>query len=300
VPGTDSGSRAFGLEAVALLEHLPPGRELALAYTNLAMTCATAMRSEEAIGWGERALDLRGAPRRRGEITVHAQIIINGCRADYEQLEQNLERARRAGFSAQVARAYVTIGAISVELAPIPPRAGPGSRYRLLQRTRPRAVPVVPSPIAHAYFDQGRWSEAADSAASVLRIPAHVHNTANHRPRRPCTGPHAAAIPRCGRCWTRHGLWAEPTGELPRLGLVSAARAEAAWLAGRQRGSRGDRGRIRPGRSAAMPVARWGICLLASTRCSDRAEVRVAEPYARVSGDHARPRPVRGPGWMPA
>ena len=89
---------------------------------------------------------------------------------------------------------------------------------------------------ARLELDQGRWSEAAESAASVLRIP------------RTSTRPRIESLVVLARVRARRGdpdVWplldeawdlAEPTNELPRLGPVAVARAEAAWLEGRPGG----------------------------------------------------------------
>ena len=81
-------------------------------------------------------------------------------------------------------------------------------------------------------LNEGRWTDAADSAAAVLRIP------------RSSTTPRIVALTVLGLVRARRGdpgqwdlldeAWelAEPTGELHRLGPVAAARAEAAWIAG--------------------------------------------------------------------
>src|SRR5207302_7108491 len=97
-------------------------------------------------------------------------------------------------------------------------------------------------------LDQGRWSQAADSAASVLRIP------------RTSTTPRIVSLVVLGLLRARRGdpgqwaaldeAWAlaEPTGELPRLGPVAAARAEVAWL-------EGDRDAVEAATAAAIPLA---------------------------------------------
>jgi DNA-binding CsgD family transcriptional regulator len=87
---------------------------------------------------------------------------------------------------------------------------------------------------ARAELDQGRWSTAADSAASVLRAP------------------HASTLPRIhalvvlGLVRARRGdpgvrdaldealALAPPSGELQRIESVASARAEAAWLEGKR------------------------------------------------------------------
>src|SRR6185295_20153175 len=83
---------------------------------------------------------------------------------------------------------------------------------------------------ARLQLDQGLWSEAVDSAAAVLQIP------------RSSTRPRIESLVVVARVRARRGdpgVWplldeawalAEPTNELPRLGPVAVARAEAAWL----------------------------------------------------------------------
>jgi DNA-binding CsgD family transcriptional regulator len=57
-PGRTAEAEDAAREAVTLLEALPPGREPAMAYANLGAICAQAARSEEAVGWAGRALEL--------------------------------------------------------------------------------------------------------------------------------------------------------------------------------------------------------------------------------------------------
>ena len=85
---------------------------------------------------------------------------------------------------------------------------------------------------ARLELDQGRWGTASESAAAVLGMP------------RSSITPRIVALVVLGLVRARRGdpgqwapleeAWAlaEPTGELPRLAPVAAARAEAAWLEG--------------------------------------------------------------------
>jgi len=57
-PGLTADAERMGREAVGLLETLPPGRELARAYATLASTYSPASRTEDALLWGTRALEL--------------------------------------------------------------------------------------------------------------------------------------------------------------------------------------------------------------------------------------------------
>jgi DNA-binding CsgD family transcriptional regulator len=101
---------------------------------------------------------------------------------------------------------------------------------------------------ARMQLDLGLWTEAAITASTVLR----VHRTS--------TSPRIHALVVLGLVRARRGdpewqapleeAWtlAEPTGELPRLAPVAAARAEVAWLTG-------DREAIAPAVEDALELA---------------------------------------------
>ena len=236
-PGRTAEAERRARDAVDLLEGLPPGRELAMAYANLATTYGAAARSEEAIACGKRALAL--AERLDDvEIAVHAlaTIGVNQFATEgVEKLEQSLERAQSAGLAEQVGRVFVLLAgaAVSERRHAVAGRhLEAGIDYcsdRGLELFRLYLLAFR----ARLELDQGRWAEAADSAAAVLRIP------------RTSTTPRIHALVVLGLVRARRGdpeqwaaldeAWklAEPTGELHRLGPVAAARAEAAWLEGR-------------------------------------------------------------------
>jgi tetratricopeptide (TPR) repeat protein len=231
-PGrTDEAERLAG-SAVALLEGLPPSRELASAYATLAWLRACAVRSEEAIVSARRAIDLA---ERLGDpaVTVYALSTIGVCQ-DYEKLEQSLEDARHAGLDEQQGRIFIPLAGIAVE----------GRNHAAATRHLEAGVAYCSERgfelfrlylLAHRArleLDQGRWSEAADTALSVLRVP------------RTSTTPRIHALVVLALVHARRGdpeVWplldeawalAEPTGEPPRLGPVAAKRAEVAWLEG--------------------------------------------------------------------
>jgi DNA-binding CsgD family transcriptional regulator len=231
-PGRTAESDKCARAAVALLEGLPPGRELGWAYANLAINCLSAARWDEAVAWGERAVELA---RRLDatDIEVHALATVGAC-TDFRQLEQALELALRAGLGDQAGQIFIPLVIIAVE-----------------QRRHPEASRHVEAGIAYCgdrglelsrryllafrarlELDQGRWSEAADSAAAVLRVPMTS------------TRPRIESLVVLARVRGRRGdpeawplldeAWelAEPTKELPRIGPVAVARAEVAWLEG--------------------------------------------------------------------
>jgi DNA-binding CsgD family transcriptional regulator len=249
------------------------------------------MRSEEAIAWGERALELA---ERLGdaEIAAYALATVGVCEGDFEKLEQSLELGRRADLPERVARAFTLLACIAVER-----RHSQARRYveEGIAYCSERGIELFRLYLlayrARLELDQGRWSEAADAAASVLRIP------------RTSTTPRIHALVVLALVRARRGdpevrplldeAWAlaEPTGELPRLGPVAAARAEVAWL-------EGDRDAVEAATAAAIPLAlerraRLLIGELAEWRrragLGGAVPAAAAEPYAlQLAGEWAR------------
>jgi DNA-binding CsgD family transcriptional regulator len=227
-------------QAVALLEALPPGKELAMAYSNVAQLRMLEDDVEAAVEWGARAIEIA---ERLGEIEIQAHALNNvgtaelaaGLDSGRDKLERSLALALEAGLEEHVARAYTNLS----------------SQY-LRERRYDRADAYLAEGIAYSAerdldswrlyliaswvsseLEQGRWTEAADSAREVLR---HLHTA-------PVTTITALMV--LGLVRARRGdpeVWppldqakaiAEPTGELQRIGPVAAARAEAALLEGR-------------------------------------------------------------------
>ncbi len=108
-PGRVAESARDAEDAVSVLEELPPGRELGLAYCNLATGLRSAEKTEEALAWTSRALEL-GRRLDADAIVTDALITIGSVEAlrDCAALEDALdELARRSGLDPQVARAFI-------------------------------------------------------------------------------------------------------------------------------------------------------------------------------------------------
>ena len=144
---------------------------------------------------------------------------------------------------------------------------------------------------ARSELDQGRWEDAAATAAAVVRVP------------RASTMPRTIAQVVLGLVRARRGdpgqsapldeAWAlsESTGESLRFGPAAAARAEAAWLEGRHEEVAGVTQTALE--LAAREELPWMIGELASWRWRAGIEETVpehaAEPYAaQIEGDWAR------------
>jgi DNA-binding SARP family transcriptional activator/tetratricopeptide (TPR) repeat protein len=235
-PGRCLESERAAWEAVALLEDLEPGRELASAYCKLATTYEGAARFDESIEWANRALEL-GERLGDSEVAIVALATIGKCQAPdtgIETLEVCLERARRAGLPDLVGLLLESLAMIAVEThhhAAAKRYIDEGTAYcsdRGLELYRYYLLAYR----ARLELETGQWDQAIASASSVLRTP------------RTSTTPRIIALVVLGLVWARRGdpgqwsaldeAWdlARPTGELPRLAPVAAARAEAAWLEG--------------------------------------------------------------------
>jgi DNA-binding CsgD family transcriptional regulator len=291
-PGRIEEANRAGRESVALLESLPPGPELGTAYANLAFFGAAAARADDGVKWGTRGLALA---ERFGEteIALYSQLSVAACSGDEATIERNLEQAVREGFAVRAASAYIALSSIAVET-----RRHTEARQHLeagLAYCSERGLELhrlyLLAYRARLELDEGRWAEAADFASAVLRIP------------RTSTTPRINALVVLGLLRARRGdpgqwdaldeAWAlaEPTGELPRLGPVAAARAEAAWL-------QGNAAAVAAATDAALPLAvelssEWLVGELAAwhLRAGLDGDVPegVAEPYAlELAGESAQ------------
>jgi DNA-binding CsgD family transcriptional regulator/tetratricopeptide (TPR) repeat protein len=270
-PGRVAEARDAAQEAVAVLERLAPGRELAMAYCRLAQLCMDAEDVPETVRWGTRALEL-------AETLGEADIIIralnnigtarflNGEVAGREQLERSLALATDAGLDEDICRAMMHLAWI----------ARRRRAYALASDCLGRALPFTTEggfELWRAYLlgywaqielDLGRWQDAVDTAALVLREP------------RRSRVPRIVSLAVVARVRARRGdpdVWplldealalAERGEELQASEPVAVARAEAAWL-------EGDRDGVEAATARALALATrrratWVVSELASWR----------------------------------
>ena len=239
--GRRAEAEAAAARAIAVLERAAPGHQLAMAYSNQAQLDLLANRTEPALAWAGRALELA---RRLGdqETLTHALNNIGSARLGSgdqrgrADLEQAFEVAVAAGLEDDAARALVNLASTDVEYR----------QYRHARRDLDRAVAYtvehdlagnaqyMQGMRARLRLDQGDWAGAEQDARAAL---------AELEPRR--QGPRAVdALVVLGLLQARRGdpdadgtleeaaARALPTGELQWVGQVAAARAEHAWLHG--------------------------------------------------------------------
>jgi DNA-binding CsgD family transcriptional regulator/tetratricopeptide (TPR) repeat protein len=238
--GRSEDAMETGLEAVAVLEELPPGHELAMACCNLSHLH---MHREEPVGtidWGLRALELAGRLH-DAEVEAYALTNIGSfealSRGATQKLQQALDIALEENLEEHAGRAFVALAWWSPrgrlydtadEYIP------PGLEY-CTERGLDMWRHFLLATRARSLLDRGRWDEAAESAEVVARDPASS------------PVPRIVALSTLGLLRARRGdpeawpaleeAWGlgERTGELQRLEPPSVARAEALWLLGRQR-----------------------------------------------------------------
>jgi DNA-binding CsgD family transcriptional regulator/tetratricopeptide (TPR) repeat protein len=227
-------------EAVRLLEPLPPGVELAMAYSNTAQLHMLAEDAEGAVAWGSRAIELAehlGAV----EVLVHALNNVGtaegktNAAVGYEKLERSLELALEADLEEHVVRAYTNLSSTAIS----------EKRYERSEAYLEKGIAYATErdldswrlymlgTLAVGALEQGRWDEAADISAEVVRSASAA---AIHR---------APSLVVLGLVRARRGdpeVWpvldealalVERIGELQRLAPAAAARSEAALLEGR-------------------------------------------------------------------
>jgi len=297
-PGRGIEARQTGLEAVALLEQLPPGRELAWAYANLSFLFRLNGDTEAARDWGCRALELAeriDQPDVLSEalMTVGRLEAMSGFDEGKQLLHRALALAEDAGLEEHVADALFSLASAaasrrSYDLADSYFEKGlaycseHGNDLMQLYFLAYRAL---------AQLERGHWTQASDSARLVLGERAVS------------TLPRTVALVVLGLVRARRGdpdvqplldearALSDPTGELPRIAPVAAARAEAAWL-------RGDFGAVPEVTDDALDLAvqMRSARVLAELRTwrrragiSETVEPFLEEPYAaELAGDWQR------------
>jgi len=238
--GARRDAERYAVEAVAVLEPLGTGPELAMAYSTLAQLHMLAFETAGAETWGAKAIAMA---ERLGskEIMVHAltnvgtaQLGSLSAEPGRGTLERALRLALEGGFQEHIARCYAC-------LVPSDVTAWEQERAERwlsegLAYTEARDLDFWTTYLrswrVQLRFDQGAWDEAEREAEELLgqavispvsRIGV-LSVLGRIRARR--------GQPRVAALLDEALTLAERTAELQRLAPVALARAEAAWLAG--------------------------------------------------------------------
>jgi DNA-binding CsgD family transcriptional regulator len=287
--GQRTDADKYGDEAVAVLQPLPPGPELAMAYSNRSQLDMLAHEVDSAIDWAQRTLKL-AEELNSPEILSHALNNLGASRliaedpAGWDDLERSLQIALAGNFHEHVARAYTNL-----------------SFNAVCSRLYPRASQYLVGGIAYcddhdldswklymlalrarARFEQVDWDSASEDAEAVLKDPR--------------TAPisRVIALTVLGHLRVRRGdpdslaplenarVLISDIRETQRIGPLAAALADAAWLLG-------DRDRVLREVSEGYTLSRnhrdpWtkGMLAVWLWRADALAEIPadIPEPYA--------------------
>lgn len=237
--GDSATAETTGARAVALLETLPPGPQLAMAYSNQSQLAMLADDLPTAVRQGERAMALAEQFGEQ-ETYVHALCNVGTAHMRGEdprgavELEQSLRLAMASGYVDHAGRALVNLtwsNMTTMELATAEQWLEEGLPYAIANDLNHYLTYLIANQAA-LWASTGRWDDAIANCQQVL------------------TGPEISPLSRTvalitlGQILTRRGdpgadalldealERSELTRQLLRLGPVRAARAEAALLAG--------------------------------------------------------------------
>ncbi len=236
--GRNADAERHARAALTLLEPLPPGRELAMAYSNLSQLKMLANEIDEAVAWGDRAIALAIT---LGDEPIHAHALTNVGSAKLmiedpdgrRLIEQSIEIARAHSLHDDVARAYANLawnGFTQAELEDADHFLAEGLAY-----TSEHALTAMElylrSTLASVWLARGAWGRAIGEFKQLISQPS--------------ANPPTRIVGLCmlGLVAARRGddPWdyldqglalAASADVLMRAGQVRAVRAEAAWLAG--------------------------------------------------------------------
>lgn len=288
--GERSTAWRAGLDAVAVLEELPPSAELARAYTTMAGLAALYGAAGDTEAWAEKAITL-GKQTGDRESVASSLISLGSVRlfgsdeaAAREQVEEGVRLARAAGMVDQVARGLINLTAVAVdsydaingETAAITAIAYAAEHD--LESSRLHAESLL---LACRFF-LGRWTDAEGLATQLAAHP-NLHATARSD---------ALII----RAWIhlRRGQADAPSllgsslayslkvDDPQSLWPVRAARAEAAWLRGDEVDGRGEIESLLPtirGLDNARAIGDLS-CWLRRCGGSPVPDARVGEPFS--------------------
>ena len=230
---------AASQRAIALLEPLPPGPDLARAYRVEAQLRMLNRDCEESVAWAAKAIELA---RRFDEREILAEAVGTLGTAtlflDYDagcaHLRRALELAMVGGLHGLAANTYSNLG------------SGSGEVWRLREAREHLRATIAFSRqheidfyrhygvawLALCELHLGHWDDAREHALDVVQQDAHPTTS-----RVMALAALGRLQARCGEPQARETLaealaLAQSSGTLQRLAPVRCARAEAAWLQG--------------------------------------------------------------------
>ncbi len=238
--GNKPEAEKYANQAIDILDKLPPGPPLAMAYSNKSQLHMLAWEEDQALFWGNKAIAL-AEQLDAAEILVHALTNVGSMELQSKtyaigklKIEQALRIGREQGMHDHVSRCYANLASTGVQL-----RVYTEAQHWLeegLAYTSARDVDFYNVYLrgwqAQFYFETGRWPEVEKLALEAIRLsqgntvsPIPAYNALGHLKVR-------QGDPEAGKLLDQAQVLAMQTGELQRIGPLAAARAEAAWWQG--------------------------------------------------------------------
>jgi DNA-binding CsgD family transcriptional regulator len=227
-----------GVEAVVLLETVPPSLDLAMAYANLSGLHMVVSDTANTVLWGERALQL--AEQVDDVETVCSALNHIGCaemdegrNSGKDKLARSLQLALEHGFEVGAARAYFNLSNIEIQqrdYVEAIPYLQDGLAY-CIDHDMGAYEASMRANLAQVRLGQGDWIGAEEDVSAILsvpqtwctRIPA-LQTLGLVRARRGDPGAEAAL--------DEVQELALASGEMQYIAPMAAARAEWRWLQG--------------------------------------------------------------------
>jgi len=237
--GENAAAQQVNDEAIAILEALPPNRELAIIYNSQALLHLANLENAQGVAIATKNLELAHHfeddtlfPR------LYETLGLCWLHLDYKRgihfLEEGLGYALNIGQTIRASNSYANLSSVYVEFYQFPQAEqcfADGLAY-MVERDMESTRLFTLAWRAQWYLLLGHWTEAAADIQAVLELPGTS------------IGSRGPALMVLGRLRARQGEADAMTaldeslalmfklGYRQREGMVRAARAEAAWLAG--------------------------------------------------------------------
>ena len=238
--GNNADADRYGKEAVAVLEPLGAGPELAMAYSNMAQLRMLVDDTDGALSWGGRAIELANQISDQ-DVLIHALNNVGTARlrgADPSEgvalLHNSLDRALAMEAEEHAARAFNNLGVGHLEqwsLRAAEKYFREGIAYCVDRDLDPWRLSME-AELAKVLVHRGRSAEGRSIARRVLRHPRL--SLAARIPALTVVGLVSVRLgePPAAALLAEAGAAAESTDEPQHLVPVAAALAELAWTAG--------------------------------------------------------------------
>jgi DNA-binding CsgD family transcriptional regulator/tetratricopeptide (TPR) repeat protein len=249
--GKNTEAERFAIQAVAVLETLPPGRELAMAYANLSNLYMVQGNTSQTLVWGEHAIALAEQLRDAEPVcsalnSIGTAELEENDEQGWSKLERSLRIALEHGYEDHVARAYANLSANALRRRKYADAVGyieHGMAYCAEHDLDAWKLNLWAHQ-ARVRLDQGDWAGATDDATAILSFPVPREGDMERGP----------ALLVLGQVRARRGdpgvdamldeahdlplsIGAMRTGVMDSYVAVAAARAEWRWLQGNREGS---------------------------------------------------------------